>query len=45
MGSGTTRVAAILAGKRFVGIENDKKSFDYACRRIKAAWESRQQRH
>lgn len=43
MGSGTTGVAAILAGKRFVGIETDEKSFNYACRRIQACWESRQQ--
>ncbi|QDV90568.1 Modification methylase DpnIIB [Phycisphaerae bacterium RAS2] len=34
MGSGTTGVAAILAGKRFVGIEQDPVYFEYACRRI-----------
>lgn len=34
MGSGTTGVAAILAGKRFVGIERDEVYFDYACKRI-----------
>lgn len=38
MGSGTTGVAAVLAGKRFVGIEQDAVYFDFACRRIEAAW-------
>lgn len=38
MGSGTTGVAAILAGKRFIGIERDPVYFEYACRRIEAAW-------
>lgn len=37
MGSGTTGVAAILAGKRFVGIERDPVYFDYACERIRLA--------
>ena len=37
MGSGTTGVAAILAGKRFVGIERDPVYFEYACRRITEA--------
>lgn len=37
MGSGTTGVAAVLAGKRFVGIERDPVYFDYACRRIARA--------
>jgi hypothetical protein len=41
MGSGTTGVAAILAGKRFVGIERDPVYFDYACQRIKGAWQAR----
>jgi site-specific DNA-methyltransferase (adenine-specific)/modification methylase len=34
MGSGTTAVAASLAGKRFVGIERDPVYFEYACERI-----------
>lgn len=34
MGSGTTGVAALLAGKRFIGIEQDPVYFDYACKRI-----------
>ncbi|KAA0214972.1 MAG: site-specific DNA-methyltransferase [Cyanobacteria bacterium CYA] len=38
MGSGTTGVATILAGKRFVGIERDPVYFEYACKRIEAAW-------
>jgi len=37
MGSGTTGVAAVLAGKRFVGIEQDPVYFDYAVRRIAKA--------
>jgi site-specific DNA-methyltransferase (adenine-specific) len=38
MGSGTTGVAALLAGKRFVGIEIDPVYFQYACRRIGKAY-------
>jgi hypothetical protein len=38
MGSGTTGVAAILAGKRFVGIERDPVYFEYARKRIEMAW-------
>lgn len=34
MGSGTTGVAAIRAGRRFVGAEIDPTHFDRACRRI-----------
>lgn len=41
MGSGTTGVAAVLAGKRFVGIERDPIYFEYACARIEAAWKER----
>ncbi len=41
LGSGTTGVAAILAGKRFVGIERDPVYFEYACRRIQATWRDR----
>jgi site-specific DNA-methyltransferase (adenine-specific) len=37
MGSGTTGVAAVLAGKRFIGIERDPVYFDYACKRIAKA--------
>jgi site-specific DNA-methyltransferase (adenine-specific)/modification methylase len=38
MGSGTTGVAAAMAGKGFVGIEREKKYFDAACRRIEQAY-------
>jgi hypothetical protein len=34
MGSGTTGVAAVRLGRRFVGIEIDPEFFDTACRRI-----------
>jgi site-specific DNA-methyltransferase (adenine-specific)/modification methylase len=34
MGSGTTGVAAVLAGKHFIGIERDPVYFEYACKRI-----------
>jgi len=37
MGSGTTGVAAIGMGRRFVGVEHDLVHFDTACRRIEAA--------
>ncbi len=36
MGSGTTGVAALRAGRPFVGIEIEPKFFDMACRRIEA---------
>lgn len=38
MGSGTTGVATLLAGKRFIGIEQDPVYFEYACGRIAATW-------
>lgn len=34
MGSGTTGVAAVRAGRRFVGIEMNERYFDIACKRI-----------
>ena len=37
MGSGTTGVACVRLGRRFVGIEVEQKWFDIACRRIEAA--------
>jgi DNA modification methylase len=37
MGSGSTGVACVEAGRRFVGIELDPHHFDTACRRIEAA--------
>jgi site-specific DNA-methyltransferase (adenine-specific) len=38
LGSGTTGVAAVLEGKRFIGIERDPVYFEYACDRIRRAW-------
>lgn len=37
MGSGTTGVAAIQLGRKFIGIERDPKYFDIACKRIEQA--------
>lgn len=41
MGSGTTGIACIKAGKRFIGIEQDQKYFDIACKRIERAYQTR----
>jgi DNA modification methylase len=38
MGSGTTGVAAIQLGRKFIGVELDPGYFDIACRRIEEAW-------
>jgi DNA modification methylase len=38
MGSGTTGVAAIQLGRKFIGIELDPDYFDIACKRIEEAW-------
>jgi len=37
MGSGTTGVAAIQLGRKFIGIEREEKYFEIACRRIEQA--------
>ena len=37
MGSGTTGVAAIQLGRKFIGIERELKYFDIACKRIEQA--------
>jgi DNA modification methylase len=37
MGSGSTGVAAVQTGRRFIGVEIDPRFFDIACRRIEAA--------
>lgn len=37
MGSGTTGVAAVEYGRKFIGIEIEQKYFDIACRQIDAA--------
>lgn len=34
MGSGTTGVAAVTLGRKFIGIEIEPTYFDIACRRI-----------
>ena len=38
MGSGTTGVACVKLGRKFIGIEIDPEYFDIACRRIEAAY-------
>lgn len=37
MGSGTTGIAAVQSGRRFIGIERDPRYFDIACKRIEDA--------
>ena len=36
-GSGTTGVAAIQLGRKFIGIEREERYFDIACKRIEQA--------
>lgn len=38
MGSGTTGVACVQLGRKFIGIERDPKYFDIACKRIQQAY-------
>ena len=38
MGSGSTGVSCINAGRKFIGIEIYRKYFDIACERIEAAY-------
>lgn len=40
MGSGTTAIAALRSGRRFVGCEISEKFFDLACRRVSAFYTS-----
>ena len=42
MGAGSTAVAAAQLGRRFIGIEIQRKWFDVACRRVEAAYRNRQ---
>lgn len=37
MGTGTTGVAAVMRGAKFIGIEREPKYFDIACKRIEQA--------
>ena len=39
MGSGTTGVACVNLGRKFIGIEIEPKYFDIACRRIEKAYQ------
>lgn len=41
MGSGSTGVAAVSHGRAFIGIEQDERWFDVACRRIEQAYQER----
>ena len=41
MGSGTTGVAAVALGSAFIGIEQEPRYFDIACRRIEQAYKQR----
>jgi hypothetical protein len=41
MGSGTTGVACARLGRKFIGIEMERKYFDIACERIDAVYRQR----
>lgn len=41
MGSGTTGVACVNLGRKFIGIEIERRYFDIACERIDAAYRQR----
>lgn len=40
MGSGSTGVACLLTGRRFIGVEIDPAHFEVACQRIEKAWQN-----
>jgi modification methylase len=42
MGSGTSGVAALMEGKRFIGVEQSQEYFEIACRRIEQAYSQQQ---
>ena len=39
MGSGTTGVACVRTGRKFIGIEKEPKYFEIACKRIQAEYD------
>jgi DNA modification methylase len=39
MGSGTTGVACVRTGRKFIGVEKDPKYFQIACDRIQAEYD------
>ena len=41
MGSGTTCIACVNTGRKFIGIELDEKYFEIAKKRIEEAWNRR----
>ena len=43
IGSGTTGKMALIEGRRFIGIERDRKYFDIACERIAKAYDKMEQ--
>jgi site-specific DNA-methyltransferase (adenine-specific)/modification methylase len=45
MGSGTTGLACLRAGRPFVGIELEEQYFDIACRRLQKAYDRLQAAH
>ena len=45
MGSGTTGVACVNLGRKFIGIEIEEKYFDIACKRIEKASRSTPKKH
>lgn len=42
MGSGTTGIACVSIGRKFIGIEKDEKHFKTACTRIQRAYHNKQ---
>lgn len=41
MGAGTTGVACMRSGRKFIGCEVDPEAFELSCRRIEQAWNQR----
>jgi site-specific DNA-methyltransferase (adenine-specific) len=38
MGTGTTGIAALVSGRKFIGFEIEKKYFDIAAQRLQRTW-------